>query len=114
MEFVKLVGPFAIFFIMYSLGLKLSFTDFFNLLKNPTSLIVGLICQAVLLPIIGLLIITFYPMPNELKVGVLLLLFLPSAATSNYASKLVNGNVSLSIETGLPSGIRSATDGLMT
>ena len=25
MEFVKLVGPFAIFFIMYSLGLKLTF-----------------------------------------------------------------------------------------
>ena len=35
MEFVKLVGPFAIFFIMYSLGLKLNFVNFYELLKSP-------------------------------------------------------------------------------
>ena len=38
MEFVKLVGPFAIFFIMYSLGLKLNFVNFYELLKSPKSL----------------------------------------------------------------------------
>ncbi len=97
MEFVKLVGPFAIFFIMYSLGLKLSFINFLNLLKKPKNLIIGLICQSIFLPIIGLLIVSFYPMPNELKIGILLLLLLPSATISNYAAKLVDGNVSLSI-----------------
>jgi len=97
MEFVKLVGPFAIFFIMYSLGLKLSFINFFDLLKNPKNLIIGLVCQSIFLPIIGLLIVSFYPMPNELKIGILLLLLLPSATISNYAARLVDGNVSLSI-----------------
>ena len=43
MEFVKLVGPTAIFFIMYSLGLKLTFVNFYELLKSPKNLIAGLI-----------------------------------------------------------------------
>ena len=97
MEFVKLVGPIAIFFIMYSLGLKLTFVNFYELLKNPKNLIAGLICQLIFLPIIGLLIVSFYPMPDELKIGILLLLLLPSATMSNYATRLVDGNVSLSI-----------------
>ena len=97
MEFVKLVGPFAIFFIMYSLGLKLSFINFYELLKKPKNLILGLICQLIFLPIIGLVIVSFYPMPNELRIGILLLLLLPSATMSNYASRLVDGNISLSI-----------------
>ena len=97
MEFVKLVGPTAIFFIMYSLGLKLTFVNFYELLKSPKNLIAGLICQLIFLPIIGLLIVSFYPMPDELKIGILLLLLLPSATMSNYATRLVDGNVSLSI-----------------
>ena len=97
MEFVKLVGPFAIFFIMYSLGLKLTFINFYDLLRSPKNLIGGLICQLIFLPIIGLLVVSFYPMPNELKIGILLLLLLPSATMSNYATRLVDGNVSLSI-----------------
>ena len=97
MEFVKLVGPTAIFFIMYSLGLKLTFVNFYELLKNPKNLIAGLICQLIFLPIIGLLIVSFYPMPDELKIGILFLLLLPSATMSNYATRLVDGNVSLSI-----------------
>ena len=97
MEFVKLVGPFAIFFIMYSLGLKLNFVNFYELLRSPKNLICGLICQLIFLPIIGLLLVSFYPMPNELKIGILLLLLLPSATMSNYATRLVDGNISLSI-----------------
>ena len=38
MEFVKLTGPFAIFFIMYSLGLKLNFINFYELLKKVSPL----------------------------------------------------------------------------
>jgi len=64
MEFVKLVGPFVIFFIMYLLGLKLNFINFYDLLRSPKNLIGGLICQLIFLPIIGLLIVSFYPMPT--------------------------------------------------
>ena len=50
-----------------------------------------------LLPIIGLAIIHVYPMRPEFQLGVFLLLILPSAVMSNYSTKLVDGNVALSI-----------------
>lgn len=97
MEFVKLIGPFGTVFIMFCLGLHLSYEDFFKIIKKPNDLIVGLIIQILLLPIIGLAIIHVYPMRPEFQLGVFLLLILPSAVMSNYSTKLVDGNVALSI-----------------
>ena len=97
MEFVKNVGPIGMIFIMFSLGLNLSYKDFFEVLKKPRNLIVALICQMLMLPFIGIVIISFFPMQAEFQLGVFLLLILPSAVMSNYATKLVKGNVALSI-----------------
>ena len=97
MEFVKLVGPFGTLFIMFALGLNLSINDFSKVLKKPNNLIVGLISQLIILPFIGLILVKAYPMKEEFQLGVFLLLTLPSAVMSNYATKLVNGNVALSI-----------------
>ena len=97
MEFVKLVGPAGTFFIMFALGLNLTIQDFSKIIKKPNNLIVGFICQLIILPLIGLLLVNLYPMRNEFQLGVFLLLTLPSAVMSNYSTKLVNGNVSLSI-----------------
>ena len=97
MEFVKLVGPFGTIFIMLALGLNLSVRDFLLTVKKPNNLIVGLVSQLMILPLIGLFLVKFYPMQKEFQLGVFLLLTLPSAVMSNYATKLVNGNVALSI-----------------
>jgi len=97
MEFVKLVGPFGTIFIMFALGLNLNLSDFIKVLKKPNNLVVGLFSQLLILPLIGLLFIKAYPMREEFQLGVFLLLTLPSAVMSNYATKLVRGNVALSI-----------------
>jgi len=97
MEFVKLVGPFGTIFIMFALGLNLNINDFFKVIKRPNNLIVGLISQLMILPLIGLTLVKAYPMREEFQLGVFLLLTLPSAVMSNYATKLINGNVALSI-----------------
>ena len=97
MEFVKLVGPFGTIFIMFALGLNLTLNDFTKVLKKPNNLIVGLFSQLLILPLIGLLFVKAYPMREEFQLGVFLLLTLPSAVMSNYATKLVHGNVALSI-----------------
>ena len=73
MEFVKLVGPFGVFFIMFALGLNLSIKRFLRVFKNPKNFIVGVICQIAILPIIGLIVM------------------------SNYATRIADGNVPLSI-----------------
>ena len=78
MEFVKTVGPLGMIFIMFSLGLNLSYKDFFEVLKKPRNLIIALICQMIMLPLIGIIIISFFPMQAEFQLGVFLLLILPS------------------------------------
>ena len=97
MEFVKLVGPVGVFFIMFALGLNLSVQKFKEVLKNPLVLITGFICQIIILPILGLIIISLIELSPEFQFGIFLLLIMPSAAMSNYATKLVEGNVPLSI-----------------
>ncbi len=97
MEFVKLVGPVGVFFIMFALGLNLSIDKFKVVIKNFKTLIIGLICQIIVLPIIGLIIILLFDISSEFQFGIFLLLIMPSAAMSNYATRLIDGNVSLSI-----------------
>ena len=97
MEFVKLVGPFGVFFIMFALGLNLSIRRFINIFRYPKNFIVGFICQTIILPLIALIIIKLQPMDKEFQIGIILLLVMPSAAMSNYATRIANGNVPLSI-----------------
>ncbi len=97
MEFVKLVGPFGVFFIMFALGLNLSVKLLLRVFSKPKNFIVGILCQIVALPIIGLLVISFLPMSKEFQIGIFLLLIMPSAAMSNYATRIADGNVPLSI-----------------
>ena len=97
MEFVKLVGPFGVFFIMFALGLNLSIKRFLRVFSRPKNFIVGLVCQILVLPIIGLVVISYLQMDREFQIGIFLLLIMPSAAMSNYATRIADGNVPLSI-----------------
>ena len=97
MEFIQTFGPFGVFFIMFALGLNLTFEKFIKVFKNPSNFILGIICQIIILPIIGFTVIHFFHLVPEFQLGIFLLLIMPSAAMSNYATRLVDGNVSLSI-----------------
>ena len=65
MEFVKLVGPAGVFFIMFALGLNLSIKKFLKVLKNYKTLLTGLICQIIILPIIGFIAISLLELTPE-------------------------------------------------
>jgi len=97
LEFVKLVGPAGVFFVMFALGTNLSIDSFTKVFKYPKNFLVGIFCQSIVLPLIGLVIISITSLKPEFQFGVFLLLIMPSAAMSNYATRLANGNVALSI-----------------
>ena len=97
MEFVKIVGPAGMFFIMFSLALSLKTQAFKEIVKNPLSFYLGLVAQLIGMPLIGFIIALTIPFPMEVKVGIVLITCLPSAVTSNYLSKKMGGNVALSI-----------------
>lgn len=97
MEFVKLVGPSGMFFIMFSLALSIKTEAFKAIFNNPLSFFLGLVLQLIGMPLIGFIIALTIPFPVEVKVGIVLITCLPSAVTSNYLSKKMGGNVALSI-----------------
>jgi len=97
MEFVKLVGPAGMFFIMFSIALSIKPSAFVAIAKNPLSFYVGIVSQVIGLPLIGFTLALTIPFPPEVKIGIVLITCLPSAVTSNYITKKLDGNVPLSI-----------------
>ena len=97
MELVKIVGPLILAFIMFSLGLGLRVENFKRVLIQPKDFLVGFFSQVIIFPIIALILALIFPIPIELKVGLLLLAIAPGGVTTNIITKFADGDVALSI-----------------
>lgn len=82
---------------MLNLGLSLTFAKFKDVFKQPKALIVGLICQMLLLPLLAFGLAAVSSLSVEFKIGILLIAICPGGATSNLITYLLRGNVALSI-----------------
>ena len=89
--------PLALFILMLGMGLGLTLDDFKQVLVDPKSVLLGLIAQLIMLPIVGFLLATIFPLTPELAVGVMILAACPGGPSSNLLTYLVRGNVALSI-----------------
>lgn len=89
--------PLALFIIMLGMGLGLTLDDFKRILIEPKAVVIGLIAQLVMLPLVGFLLASFFPLTPELAVGVMVLAACPGGPTSNLVTYLAQGNVALSI-----------------
>jgi bile acid:Na+ symporter, BASS family len=97
MGIVTTIAPIALALIMLGLGASLTFKDFTRVLKNPKEILIGLICQLIILPIVAYLLVIFLKVPIELALGVMLIAAAPGGVTSNVLTKFANGDVALSI-----------------
>ena len=97
MGIVTSIAPIALALIMLGLGASLTFKDFTSVLKNPKEVLIGLICQLIILPIIAYLLIIILKVPVELALGVMLIAAAPGGVTSNVLTKFADGDVALSI-----------------
>ena len=97
MEIVTKFAPFALFYIMLGIGMSTNIKNFFEVLKNLKVLLIGLTSQIIILPCIGFLFAIFATNDPVLKVGIILITSMPSAVSSNYITKLANGNIALSV-----------------
>ena len=97
MSIVTTIAPFALALIMLGLGASLTVKDFTRVFQNPKEFFVGLICQLVVLPIVGYLLIIILKTPIELALGVMLIAAAPGGVTSNVLTKFADGDVALSI-----------------
>ncbi len=89
--------PLSLIFIMFTLGLGLTLSDFVNLFRKPKALFVGIINQMILLPITAFIIVSLMGITKEIAVGMMILASCPGGVTSNMITKLAKGDTALSI-----------------
>ena len=98
MNFITdVILPLALAFIMFTLGLGLTFSDFARVIKAPKNFIIGLISQLIFLPIVALIIVLVWPLQPELAIGLILIAAAPGGVTSNILTSFAKGDVALSI-----------------
>lgn len=93
----KLLIPGGLAVIMFAMGLALTLGDFRRVAIAPKAVIAGLAAQLLLLPGVGFLLATLWPLPPELAVGVIILAACPGGITSNLLTHLARGDTALSI-----------------
>ncbi len=89
--------PVALAFIMFTLGLGLTVDDFRRVARQPRDFLVGAFSQVVILPIVGFVLCTPWPLVPELALGVMIIASAPGGVTSNVLTALAGGDVALSI-----------------
>ena len=94
---VSVVLPLGLAFIMFSLGVGLTPTDFLRVGQRPTAFLVGMFNQVFLLPLIAFLVVIGFGIQAEIAVGFMILAACPGGVTSNVVSRLGKGDVALSV-----------------
>jgi len=89
--------PISLAIIMFGMGIGLQVDDFKRVILYPKAVAIGLFNQIILLPIIGFLIVSFFPLSPELAVGLMVLAACPGGVTSNLITHLAKGDIALSI-----------------
>jgi BASS family bile acid:Na+ symporter len=95
--FTSFLLPLALAIVMLGMGLSLVPEDFKRVTRDPKAVVVGTVCQVLLLPLIGTLITLVVPMQPEIAVGLLVLAVCPGGPSSNLITYLAKGDVALSV-----------------
>ena len=88
---------FSLIIIMFGMGLSLSLRDFAAVFLKPKAIILGLICQLILLPIVGFALIDLFTLTADIAIGIIILAACPGGPTSNLITHLANGDTALSV-----------------
>ncbi len=89
--------PATLVVIMLGLGLSLTLADFRRVLLFPRAIVIGLVCQMLLLPLLCYGLAVAFALPPVLAVGLMLLAASPGGAAANLFSHLARGDVALNL-----------------
>lgn len=87
----------SLIIIMLGMGLSLVIADFKRIFIYPKAILIGLANQIILLPIIGFVLASIFPLEPEIAIGIMILAACPGGPTSNLISHLAKGNIALSV-----------------
>jgi len=97
LEYTPQVLQLLLFLIMLGMGMTLTVDDFKRVAKYPRAMLVGLTNQIILLPLIGVLLVSVLPLEPVFAMGLMIVAASPGGATSNLISHLAKGDTALSI-----------------
>ena len=91
-----IILPISLAFLMFTVGLRLSFGHLAGTAAKPGPLLAGLAVQMVVLPALAWGIIHLFRLPPEAALGLMIIAVCPGGITSNYVSLLAGADVALS------------------
>jgi BASS family bile acid:Na+ symporter len=95
--FTSILLPTGLALVMLGMGLTLLPEDFQRVTRYPKAVGIGLICQLLLLPLIGFLVASIVPMQPEIAVGLMILSLCPGGPSANLVTYLAKGDVALAV-----------------
>ena len=86
-------------FVMFGVALGIKPATFIDILKNPKSVLLGMLCQMVLLPALTLVLVIVMGdwISPMIALGMILVASCPGGNISNFITSLSRGNVELSV-----------------
>lgn len=93
----NVVLPLAIIIIMVTLGMTLTIADFRRVAAQPKQVLIGLLCQLVLLPVLGFVLAGAFSLAPVYAISIILLAAAPGGATSNLIVHAADGDRALSV-----------------
>lgn len=95
--FTGVLLPTGLALVMLGMGLTLLPEDFQRVTRYPKSVVIGLVCQLIFLPIIGFLVTLIVSMQPEIAVGLMVLALCPGGPSANLVTYLAKGDVALAV-----------------
>ena len=89
--------PLSLAIIMFGFGLTLTPADFKRIAQYPKSVVLGLFCQMVLLPLLAFIVCKAFGLSSEISIGVMILAASPGGITANLFSHLAHGDIALNL-----------------
>jgi BASS family bile acid:Na+ symporter len=93
----SVILPLAIAIIMVTLGMTLTIADFKRIFTSPKPIFIGLLCQMLLLPVLGFAVASLFALPAIYAISLVLLAVSPDGATSNLIIHAGDGDRALGI-----------------
>ena len=83
--------------IMFGMGITLRIEDFKAVLATPKKIALGVACQFLIMPLLGVSLARGFSLPSGLAVGLILVSCCPGGTASNVVTYLARGNLALSV-----------------
>lgn len=94
---VVTILTFMLQFIMFTMGLTMSPSDFGEVMKKPWRVFFVVLAQYIFMPFMAFVLSWVFQLPAEIALGMILLGSVPGGTSSNVIAYLANGDLPLSI-----------------